>query len=677
MLTLEVRRRDEAGSTLFQSRKTPVFVGRDRAMDLVLDDPLISRQHAVIVARAGRFVLQDIGGRNPIRVNEVERVSHALEPGDVISIGDTDLVVAATDEDAARASDSVGPTVVDARETIARFRRTGTLDGRNADDTDAPGGARPSRAAGRSERDLRSLRQFGELIHSLADRQRVLEAALDIVFEHLSVIRCFVGDFVAGDQLVIRAERSLQPDSGSRRRDYSQTIVERVRRDAVSILFNPSADSSDESLGGEEARGPDSGRVEPKDTASRGIESKSIVRLKINSAMCLPLFRADDVTGVLYLDSREGMSSFDQQDLHFASVLSHFISLALEKEELYERIQAENLELKSILHQKNRMIAVGPSAKEVLRRIKRVAQFDTTVLVTGESGTGKELVARGIHDRSPRRAHPFVAVNCAAIPETLLESELFGYAPKSGISGSNPQGKPGKFELAHGGTLFLDEIGDMTLSTQAKILRVLEDRVVDRLGSEQGVEVDLRIVAATNRQLQKAVEEGRFREDLYYRLKVFDVHLPPLRERRDDILPLCQHFLSLHPPEGRPPAELSPRAKELVLAYPWPGNIRELKNCIEQALLLSNGRTIYPENLPSDLRRGDHPQEFASLAELEAQYIAQVLQSVNWNKRRAAQVLGINRSTLYEKIKVYELTPPAADAGLASGAAGNGAETRS
>jgi transcriptional regulator with PAS, ATPase and Fis domain len=284
--------------------------------------------------------------------------------------------------------------------------------------------------------------------------------------------------------------------------------------------------------------------------------------------------------------------------------------------------------------------------------------FDTTVLIGGESGTGKELVARAIHDRSPRRANPFVAVNCAAIPETLLESELFGYAPKSGISGSDPKGKAGKFELAHGGTLFLDEIGDMSLSTQAKILRVLEDRVVDRLGGMEGIQVDLRIVAATNKILEKAVSDGAFREDLYYRLKVFKIELLPLRDRREDILPLCQHFLSLYASESRGPVELSPRARELLLAFHWPGNVRELKNCIEEAILLSNGRTIYPENLPGDLRRNDNPQPFGTLAEVEAQHIGRVLQSVNWNKRRAAEILGINRSTLYEKIRLYLIEKP-------------------
>jgi DNA-binding NtrC family response regulator len=187
---------------------------------------------------------------------------------------------------------------------------------------------------------------------------------------------------------------------------------------------------------------------------------------------------------------------------------------------------------------------------------------------------------------------------------------------------------------------------------------VLEDRVVDRLGGVAGRRVDLRIIAATNKVLSKAVVEGWFREDLYYRLKVFQIHLSPLRDRREDILPLAQHFLSMLHHGGRGPIELSPRAKELLLAYHWPGNIRELKHCIEEAALLSNGRTIYPENLPRELRHEDNPQPFGTLSDVEAQHIRRVLQSVNWNKRRASEMLGINRSTLYEKLRLYQIEKP-------------------
>ncbi|HVR76590.1 MAG TPA: sigma 54-interacting transcriptional regulator [Planctomycetota bacterium] len=641
MLRIEIRHKTQ-GVSYFESPKSSIFLGRDRSMDLVLDDPLVSRQHAVIISRGSDFVLQDIGGRNPIRVNRKEVLSHVLSPGDLIEVGETSLVFNEATGSAERPLTDLSPTVVDARKSIEHFQDSGEWVPASVEDTVSSSAALLARSReGRSKKNLRILQNFSELVRNISDHQKLLTAALDTAFDNLEVRRGFIGFFTPQNQMEIRVEQS---QGSGRVASYSRSIVERVRREAVAILFSdngPFSDSAD-----------DAGGSTPM------LDSKSVVRLNIKSAMCLPIFVADQVVGVLYVDNRERSESFTPEDLYFANILSHLISLALEKEDLYQRIQDENIELKTILHQKNRLIGVSSAIKEILRKIKKVAGFDTTVLIVGESGTGKELVARAIHDRSARRGNPFVAVNCAAIPETLLESELFGYAPKSGISGSDPRGKPGKFEQAHGGTLFLDEIGDMSLSTQAKILRVLEDKVVDRLGGMEGIRVDLRIVAATNKILEKAVADGTFREDLYYRLKVFKVETPSLRERREDILPLCHHFLALYATEARGPLELSPRARELLSAYHWPGNIRELKNSIEESILLSNGRIIYPENLPSDLRRGDNPQPFATLEQVEAQHIGRVLQSVTWNKRRAAEILGINRSTLYEKIRLYGIERP-------------------
>ncbi len=650
MLRLEVHHKTQ-GSYVFESEKSAVFIGRDRSMDLILDDPLVSRQHAVIIARGGTFILQDIGARNPVRVNGQEVVSQVLRAGDRVELGDTVLCFLESEVPGGRGRGEPTPAWAEPRAGAVPE----TTQARGIGAAGPPGGS----GERRSQRNLRILENFCGIVRSLSgqrsDRKRLLEMALDTVFENLDVKRGFIGFFSPSGDLEIEVERNQEGEGGT---SYSRTFVERVRKEGVAFLFSDAADETERST----AVG----------------DSKSVVRLNIKSAMCLPLFRTEDswesaaeavgvalggrkqregdqVTGVLYLDNRGRSESFTQEDLYFANILSHMISIAVEKEELYERIRQENIELRTILQEKNRLVGVSPAFEEVLRKVKRVAGFDTTVLIAGESGTGKELVARAIHDRSPRRGNPFIAVNCAAIPETLLESELFGYAPKSGISGSDPKGKPGKFELAHGGTLFLDEIGDMSLSTQAKILRVLEDKVVERLGAKEGVRVDLRIVAATNKVLEKCVREGTFREDLYYRLKVFTIDIPPLRERREDILPLAEHFLSAYAKPSRSAPALSPRAKELLLAYHWPGNVRELKNCIEQAVLLAEGRVIYPEHLPSDLRRSDIPAAFETLAEVEAQHIRRVLQNVNWNKRRAAEVLGINRSTLYEKIRVYGL----------------------
>ena len=624
----------------FESVKSTVFVGRDQSMDLVLDDPRVSRQHAVITSKDGNYFIQDVGGRNPVRVNRKVVVRHFLREGDSVLLGDTHLKFqeardgpAGADLGGAGEAIEDGSAVVDARETFQNLRDTpdilssertvsGTVDDEEEDVVSVGGPAR----------NLRILRNFSELIRNISDRQRLLESALHAALDNLDVKYGFIGLFGPGGELEIRVQRSPRDPAGPI--SYSSAIVERAQQEGIAILFDAEGDS-----------GP----------SRAGLDSRSLKQLQISSAMCLPLFKAEEVYGVLYVDDRGRETPFMEEDLYFANILSNLICLAVEKEELYEQIRDENIELKTILHQKNRFISVSPQMKEVQRRVKRVAGFDTTVLLSGESGTGKGLLARAVHDRSMRRARPFVEVNCSAIEEGLLELELFGCEAGHDIAGVDSRGKAGKIEQADGGTLFLDDVDGMSLDAQAKILSTLEKEAVDRLGSTAGRGVDLRIIAASNRPLSASVEEKSFREDLYYRLKVFQIELAPLRERREDILPLAQHFLSVLQYEDRGPVDLSPRTKELLMAYHWPGNIRELKHFIEEAFLVSNGTTIYPENLPDDLRREDNPQPSGTLSEIEAQHIRKVLQSVNWNKRRASEVLGINRSTLYEKIRLYHI----------------------
>ena len=638
MLRFEIRQHGKKPYQ-FESVKSTVFVGRDQSMDLVLDDPRVSRQHAVITSKDGNYFIQDVGGRNPVRVNRKVVVRHLLRKGDAVLLGNTHLKFqeagdgsAGTDLSGAGEAAEDASAVVDARETFQNLRDTPdilsserTVSGTVDDEEDLV-------SAGGAARNLRILRNFSELIRNISDRQRLLESALHAALDNLDVKYGFIGLFGPGGELEIRVQRSPRDPAGPI--SYSSSIVERAQQEGIAILFDAEGDS-----------GP----------SRAGLDSRSLKQLQISSAMCLPLFKAEEVYGVLYVDDRGRETPFTEEDLYFANILSNLICLAVEKEELYEQIRDENIELKTILHQKNRFISVSPQMKEVQRRVKRVAGFDTTVLLSGESGTGKGLLARAVHDRSMRRARPFVEVNCSAIEEGLLELELFGCEPGHDIAGVDSRGKAGKLEQADGGTLFLDDVDGMSLDAQAKILSALEKEAVDRLGSTAGRGVDLRIIAASNRPLSASVEEKSFREDLYYRLKVFQIELAPLRERREDILPLAQHFLSVLQYEDRGPVDLSPRTKELLMAYHWPGNIRELKHFIEEAFLVSNGTTIYPENLPDDLRREDNPQPSGTLSEIEAQHIRKVLQSVNWNKRRASEVLGINRSTLYEKIRLYHI----------------------
>lgn len=292
----------------------------------------------------------------------------------------------------------------------------------------------------------------------------------------------------------------------------------------------------------------------------------------------------------------------------------------------------------------------SPAMRKVLELIDKVAPTDATVLVLGESGTGKELVARRIHHLSPRRDRPLVAVHCATFPENLLESELFGYE-RGAFTGATRR-KVGHFEYADGGTIFLDEVGELPTSVQAKLLRFLQERQFTRIGGVEPVRVDVRVIAATNRDLEREVMEGRFREDLFYRLNVFPIELPPLRERREDIPLLVEHFLRQR---NRPPDVVSPEAMEALLTYDWPGNVRELENVIERALILAGEERITPDLLPFGRPKAgakvELPDEGVNLEEVERELIIQALEKTGWNKAKAAKLLGISRRRLYSRME--------------------------
>jgi DNA-binding NtrC family response regulator len=315
------------------------------------------------------------------------------------------------------------------------------------------------------------------------------------------------------------------------------------------------------------------------------------------------------------------------------------------------------------------LLGESPAMSQVFETIARVARSGATVLLTGESGTGKEVVARALHGASDRRDRPFIAVNCAAIPEHLLESELFGHE-KGAFTGAVAR-RVGRFERAHGGTLFLDEIGDMSLVLQAKVLRALEERVVEPVGGEAAHAVDVRVIAATNRELAGAIREGGFREDLYYRLAVVELHLPPLRERGPDLRTLALHFArqaALR--HGRPVKSITARALRRIEEAPWPGNVRELRNVLDRAVLLASGESIRSTDLrigaaaPSAAAKTDHDEHVGyspglSLAEVESDHVRRVLESVGGHMARAAETLGIHRNTLTRKVRQYGIDLPA------------------
>jgi len=329
----------------------------------------------------------------------------------------------------------------------------------------------------------------------------------------------------------------------------------------------------------------------------------------------------------------------------------------------YVRLENENRRLRAELEERHQILGASVAMKALRQQIALTAPTTGRVLIFGESGTGKELVARALHANSARREHPFVEVNCAAIPEELIESEMFGHR-KGSFTGAS-EDKVGKFQKANGGTLFLDEVGDMSLKTQSKVLRVLEEQRVEPLGTNQPVTVDVRVIAATNKKLEEEIARNVFREDLFYRLNVIPFYVPALRERVDDIPVFSAHFLNeFCDAYGKKAKEFTPLAMEVLLAYPWPGNVRELRNLVERLVIMCPAPRIEPHHLPPELFRGasKSPQKpYASLQEArsayEREFVLRKLEENRWNMTRAAAALGLERSHLYRKMRSLGIAP--------------------
>ncbi|HYB47167.1 MAG TPA: sigma 54-interacting transcriptional regulator [Streptosporangiaceae bacterium] len=402
----------------------------------------------------------------------------------------------------------------------------------------------------------------------------------------------------------------------------------------------------------------------------------------LQSCLVVPMHFGDEIGGALFFGKHEP-HWYDGVDVEVATAVASQMVLGIQHQRLAEEQRrlasverrARTLEqslksARSELHQRygfDQILGRSPLLREALARAAQVARTEASVLLTGESGTGKELVARAIHHASPRSEGPFVAVNCAALPDTLLESELFGHE-RGAFTGADRQ-KPGRFELAAGGTLFLDEIGDLSAAVQVKLLRVLQEREYQRVGGTVTLKADVRLIAATNRDLSAEMAAGRFRSDLFYRLSVFGVHLPPLRERGDDVLLLADHFIrTLGPQMGKADLTLSRDACELLRRHSWPGNIRELQNAIERALITSEGTLITAAHLaiPSGSQPAAPPPQAAppppagatgSLQDLERAAIIEALQRTHGQKSRAAALLGLTRFQLYTRLKRYHIDP--------------------
>jgi len=391
-------------------------------------------------------------------------------------------------------------------------------------------------------------------------------------------------------------------------------------------------------------------------TDERFEASTSIAAQKILSIICVPLRSNDRVTGVVYLDSSFSRKAFTEESLKFLTVFGHLAAIAIENAQRYSSLRAENERLRSEIDSSRLFTTmVGQSAawKRVLAVANRVLDVDVAVLITGESGTGKELVARAVHDGGLRRGRPFVTVNCSAIPEQLIESELFGYV-KGAFTGASAD-KKGLVEAAEGGTLFLDEVADLPVLLQPKILRLLQEKEYRRVGDTKNRTADIRIVAATNREMLEEVKSGRLREDLYFLLNVVQIHLPPLRERREDIPLLASYFVRRAADTYKRPVEsIHPQAMEILLTNQWSGNVREFQNVIERAVVLCSGSQLTKEDFMFDA--GDHAaiaRSASTLAEFERQIIEGTLAEMGGNRTRTAEKLGVSVRWLQYRLKEW------------------------
>ncbi len=485
--------------------------------------------------------------------------------------------------------------------------------------------------------------RLADLLNNVWDTDELLNKALDLVIELLDAERGAIILYSEKDKSFrVKVSRKLELETSKDAVAISRRVVNDViESDSPLIVDNATSN--------------------PQFAAS-----KSVIAYNILSILCVPLRTQNRLIGTVYLDHRSLPAVFSSEDIDFLKAFASLIATAIEKSELYAKVHEEVFQLKETFHRYYEYPhLVGRSAKlqEVFGLVEKVAPAKTSVLILGEPGTGKELIAHLLHERSPRRAGPFIRVNCAALAESMLEGELFGVEDKAATGVGF---RKGKFELADGGTIFLDEVGDMSLSLQAKVLRVLQEKEFERVGGQQSIKVDIRIISATNQDLQKKVQDGDFRLDLFYRLNTIVITIPPLRERREDIPLLVQHFVQRSAQENnKPEVKLTKRIMAALQAHRWSeSNVRELKNLIERATLLSeNGE--FPSDLLSSLsviRESadmDGPGKLQSLLDwVEKHRIVQALQRNGWNQVKAAEELGLNETTLRRRMKKHKIKKP-------------------
>jgi len=616
--------------TTFALAQDETSIGRDLSNTVSLNDPSVSRRHCLINKNGSTdgFHITDLESYNGTFVNGLPVAEQSLTHGDQIALGDIRFIFL-THEDPVTTAIRLQDDDLVSRSTIRLEREHAFY-------------LRPEGALSESSLDSRAIRERNALlkisttINSIRDCNELQLRLLELTFEAVPAERgaILLADNEREDFVSCRGWNRLNGADDSIK--ISQTISRHVLRDVVAILSNDVV--RNENIAG----------------------LPSLLEAQVCSLLCVPLVAFDRPLGVIYLDISSGATQFDEAHLQLLTAIAGIAAIAFENARRFEQLEKENRRLQHEIKLDHQMVGESKAMVQVYGLLSRVAQSSSTVLLLGESGTGKELAARAIHLNSPRASKPFVAINYATLTESLLESELFGHE-KGAFTGAISQ-KRGKLELAEGGTIFLDEVGELSPAIQAKLLRALQTREFERVGGTKPIKVDVRAIAATNRDLKAAIKAGQFREDLYYRLNVVSIPMPPLRERREDIPLLATYFVAEYSRKcKRRVTGISAEARRLLCAYDWPGNVRQLENAIERAVVLGVTELIVPEDLPETLFESesltDEPAAgyHETIREAKRQLITKTLQQTGGNYTEAAKLLGIDPNNLHRIVRDLKL----------------------
>ncbi len=614
-------------------------IGREAANDVCLPDLSVSRRHCSIEVNEGQLVLRDLESFNGCFVNGIPITERQLENNDRVVIGETHFLVVSDEMDEPSSFSAVEldeaithtqETVQLRQEDIQYYRSEKVL-------SDLPSSARLAR-------DLNALFRISTAMSAI----RSLDGLVRELFEQiLAVVPAESGaillarDQVADEQFELDRSFGWDRKTGAGRPvQISRTVVRKVLHEGVSILSNEAPEKT------------------PFDALA------SLTALQTRSLLAVPVVIGERREGVIYLSTSDPASCFDEGHLRLVAAIAGIAAVAIENVRHLDWLESENRRLVEEINITHSMVGESPRLREVCQLIARVAPSDSTVLVYGESGTGKELAARAIHLNSLRAARPFVAINCGALNEGLLESELFGYE-KGAFSGANIQ-KKGRLEVADGGTVFLDELGEMPPPLQVKLLRVLQEREFERVGGTKTIKTDIRLIGATNRDLEALIREGKFRKDLYFRLNVVTLNMPPLRERREDIPLLAKYFMSKYADKcNRAVKGITSEAGKCLLDYDWPGNVRELENVIERAVVLGTSDRIRPEDLPEAILDSIHDTEISTGAagtrfhevvkEAKKRTILDAIDKAQGSVTDAAKLLGVHPNYLHRLLRNLNL----------------------